>query len=174
MFIGHFALAFGAKRAAPGVSLGLLFAACELADLIWPTLVLFGLERLALRPGATVVTPLDFVSYPYSHSLLTLCIWGAALGGIYVAVRRAPLAAGVTLALLVVSHWVLDAVSHRPDMPLIPWGATRVGLGLWNSFWGTVVVECGLFALGLTLYLRATRPRSRAGIVVLWALVAFL
>src|SRR5262249_4119772 len=112
MFIGHFALAFGAKRAAPGVSLGLLFAACQLAGLIWQTLVLVGVERFALGSGATAVTARDFVSYPCSPSLLTLCIWGAALGGIYVAVRRAPLAAGVTLALLVVSHWVLDAVSH--------------------------------------------------------------
>ena len=174
MFIGHFALAFGAKRAAPTVSLGLLFAACQLADLLWPTFILLGMERVVVQPGVTVVTPLDFVSYPYSHSLLTLCIWGIALGGIYVALRRAPLAAGVTLALLVVSHWPLDVLTHRPDMPLMPAGETRIGLGLWNSFWGTVVVEVAMFAVGVALYLRTTRARSRAGIIVLWSLIVFL
>ncbi|HJZ72374.1 MAG TPA: hypothetical protein VKE51_11590 [Vicinamibacterales bacterium] len=174
MFIGHFALAFGAKRVTPTVSLGLLFAACQLADLLWPTLVLFGMERVAVQPGVTVVTPLDFVSYPYSHSLLTLSIWGIALGGLYVAVRRAPLAAGVTLALLVVSHWPLDVLTHRPDMPVTPTGTMHVGLGLWNSFWGTFVVETAMFAAGVALYLRTTHARSRAGVIVLWSLVAFL
>ena len=174
MFIGHFALAFGAKRAAPSVSLGLLFVACELADLVWPTLVLLGYERVVVRPGTTVVTPLDFVSYPYSHSLLTLCILAIALGGIAVAWRRAPVAAGVTLALLVVSHWPLDVLTHRPDMPLLPVGDTRVGLGLWNSFWGTFAVEFAMFAIGLAIYLRTTRAKSRAGVIVFWSLVAFL
>jgi len=175
MFIGHFALAFGAKRAAPTVSLGLLFVACELADLLWPLFVLLGIERVVVQPGVTVVTPLDFASYPYSHSLLTLCIWGIAFGGIYVALRRAPLAAGVTLALLVVSHWPLDVLTHRPDMPVMPTaGTTHVGLGLWNSFWGTVVVEVAMFAAGVALYLRTTRERSRAGVIVLWSLIAFL
>ena len=175
MFIGHFALAFGAKRVTPTVSLGLLFAACQLADLLWPTFILLGLERVVVQPGVTVVTPLDFVAYPYSHSLLTLCIWGIALGGIYVALRRAPLAAGVTLALLVVSHWPLDVLTHRPDMPVMPTaGTTHVGLGLWNSFWGTVVVEVAMFAAGVGLYLRTTRARSRAGVIVPWSLIAFL
>jgi len=175
MFIGHFALAFGAKRAAPTVSLGWLFAACQLADLLWPTFLLLGMERVTIEPGNTVVTPLDFVSYPYSHSLLTLCVWGIALGGAYVALRRAPLAAGVTLALLVVSHWVLDVLTHRPDMPVMPTAATtRVGLGLWNSFWGTLAVEGLMFAAGLALYLRTTRARSRRAAIVLWSLVAFM
>jgi hypothetical protein len=174
MFIGHFALAFGAKRVAPTVSLGLLFAACELADLLWPTLLLLGLERVAVQPGNTVVTPLAFVSYPYSHSLLTLCLWGIAFGGIYLALRRAPLAAGLTLALLVVSHWPLDVLMHRPDLPLTPTGDARLGLGLWNSVWGTIAVEGALFAAGLALYLRGPRPRSRGRAVVLWSLVAFV
>jgi hypothetical protein len=174
MFIGHFALAFGAKRTAPTVSLGLLFAACQLADLLWPTLLLIGAERVIIEPGNTVVTPLAFVSYPYSHSLLTLSVLGVVLGASYAAAWRAPRAAGVTIALLVVSHWLLDVLTHRPDMPLTPTGRTLVGLGLWNSFWGTVAVEGLLFAVGLALYLRTTRPRSRSGVIVLWSLVAFL
>jgi hypothetical protein len=72
MFIGHFAIGFAAKRAAPVVSLGTLFLACQLADLVWPTLVLAGVERFEIRPGITVVTPFDFVHYPWSHSLVAL------------------------------------------------------------------------------------------------------
>src|SRR5687767_15573380 len=108
MFIGHFGLGFGAKRALPAVSLGTLFLAVQLADLLWPTLVLLGVEEFRVLPGATKVTPLDFVHYPYSHSLLTMVAWGAMLGTGYVLLRRARVSTGVTLALLVVSHWVLD------------------------------------------------------------------
>ena len=128
MFIGHFGLGFGAKRAAPAASLGTLFAAAQFADLLWPTLVLLGYERLEIEPGATTMTPLNFVSYPYSHSLLALCGWGLAFGGVYLAIRRSRIPAAVTIALLVVSHWVLDYVTHRPDMPLTPWGNDRLGL----------------------------------------------
>jgi membrane-bound metal-dependent hydrolase YbcI (DUF457 family) len=174
MFIGHFAVAFGAKRPAPAVSLGALFAAAQLADLVWPTLVLLGYERVELLPGATRFTPLDFVSYPYSHSLVALCAWGAAFGAIYFFIRRARVSAAVTIALLVVSHWVLDYVTHRPDVPLTVGGADRVGLGLWNSIPGTLAVELVMFAAGVGLYLRATSPRDRIGSIGLWALIGFL
>lgn len=174
MFIGHFGLGFGAKRAVPGVSLGMLFLAAQLADLVWPTLVLLGIEEVRILPGATRVTPLDFVRYPYSHSLLTLAGWGALLGIGYVALRRARITAAVTLAALVLSHWVLDVVTHRPDMPLTPGGPERLGLGLWNSLPGTLVVELVLFLGGAALYARATEPRDRTGRVAFLALVAFL
>src|SRR6185503_14987370 len=91
VFIGHFAVALAAKRAAPEVSLGTLFLAAQLADLVWPTLVLLGIESFAIRPGLTAVTPLDFTSYPYSHSLLALAAWGFVLALVYYAVRRRPL-----------------------------------------------------------------------------------
>src|SRR5436190_1129860 len=97
-------------KAAPTVSLGALFAAGQFADLLWPTLVLLGVEQLRVQPGVTAVTPLDFVSYPYSHSLLMLCVWGVAFGGVYVVLRGARAKAAVVLAMLVVSHWVLDYV----------------------------------------------------------------
>ena len=88
MFVGHFALGFGAKKFAPEVSLGILFLACQLADLIWPNLVLLGVETLRIDPGATVMTPLDFSSYPYSHSLLALLIWAAIFAFLYMALSR--------------------------------------------------------------------------------------
>jgi hypothetical protein len=174
MFIGHFGIAFAAKRVAPAVSLGALFAAAQLADLIWPVLVLQGIETVAVDEQATVVTPLDFVSYPYSHSLLALAVWGALFGGLYALVRRARLPAAATLALLVASHWILDFMTHRPDMPVTLAGTPRFGLGLWNSLPATLVVEFALLGVGVALYARTTRATDRVGSAGLWALVAFL
>jgi hypothetical protein len=174
MFLGHFGLGFGAKRAAPGISLGSLFLAGQFADLLWPTLVLLGTERVEITPGITVVTPLDFVSYPYSHSLLALCIWGALFAAVYVVATRARVAAAAILAALVVSHWVLDVVVHRPDMPLTLTGSTRLGLGLWNSLPATLTLELAVFVIGAALYLRATRALDRVGTIGLWSLMGFL
>jgi len=174
MFIGHFGLGFGAKRAAPAVSLGTLFTACQFADLLWPTLLLFGYERVEVQQGATLMTPLNFVSYPYSHSLLALCAWGVLFGVAYSVIRQGRIRPAVTIALLVVSHWFLDYVTHLPDLPLTLHGSTRVGLGLWNSVPGTLAAEFALFGIGLAMYLRATKARDRAGSIGLWSLVAFL
>jgi hypothetical protein len=173
MFLGHFAVAFAAKRAAPEIPLGTLFLAAQLADLVWPTLVLLGVEWFEIRPGITAVTPLDFVHYPWSHSLVALALWGAALGGAWIAWRRRAWP-GVVLFALVVSHWLLDAASHRPDMPLTIGGAERVGLGLWNSVAATLAVEALLFAAGIAVYARATRALDRTGSWALGGLVCFL
>src|SRR6185436_2036077 len=173
MFIGHFAVALAAKRAAPQASLGTLFLAVQLADLVWPTLVLLGLETFEIRPGITAVTPLDFVHYPYSHSLVAMAGWGAALGIAWYARRRHAWPALVLFA-LVLSHWVLDAASHRPDMPLTIYGSERIGLGLWNSLAATLAVEGTLFAACVAIYARCTRPIDRTGRWSLIGLVAFL
>lgn len=174
MFIGHFGLGFGAKKAAPSISLGTVFLACQLADLLWPTLVLLGVERVDIEPGATRLTPLNFVSYPYSHSLFALCAWGVLFGAIYTTVRRSPFVAGLVLALLVVSHWFLDVVTHRPDMPLTISGTERLGLGLWNSMAGALAAELVIFFTGVVLYMRTTRARDRIGALGVWSLVGFL
>jgi hypothetical protein len=174
MFIGHFGLGFAAKRAAPSASLGALFTACQFADLLWPVLVLAGREQVEVQPGATAFTPLNFISYPYSHSLVALCGWGVAFAAAYAVARRARMTTAITIALLVVSHWVLDVITHRPDMPVTVGGAERLGFGLWNSIPATLVVEAIIFAVGLTLYLRETAARDRIGSVGLWTLVGFL
>jgi len=173
VFIGHFAVAFAAKRAAPGLPLGTLFLAAQLADLVWPTLVLLGFESFEIRPGITAVTPLDFVHYPYSHSLLALAGWGALLAVPCFAWRRSFAAAAVLFA-LVLSHWLLDAASHRPDMPLTIGGSERVGLGLWNSVAATLIVEGVLFAMCVAVYARTTRAVDRTGQWALAGLIAFL
>jgi len=172
MFVGHFALGFAAKRATPKLSLALLFVACQLADLIWPALVAAGVETVRIAPGVTAFTPLDFVNYPYSHSLVALFLWGSVLGSacwlLGLGGRASLLIAG-----LVVSHWILDFVSHRPDLPIYP-GGTLWGLGLWNSVTATLVVELLLFGAGVWLYARFTRPRDAIGRWSFIGLVVFL
>jgi membrane-bound metal-dependent hydrolase YbcI (DUF457 family) len=173
MFIGHFGVGFGAKPAAPRVSLGTLFFAAQFVDLLWPTLLLLGVERVRIDPAATVVTPLAFDHYPISHSLLVSVGWALLIGGIYFLLRRDRRGA-LVLAGLVLSHWVLDLVVHRPDLPLYPGAATNVGLGAWSSLPLTLAIELPLFALGVWLYTRATTPRDAIGRWGLAGLVAFL
>ncbi len=174
MFIGHFAVALAAKRATPVVSLGWLFLACQLADLVWPTLVLFGVEHFTIDPGNTAFTPLNFAYYPYSHSLVALALWGMAAAVLYLVLNRSTVVAAGAVGLTVVSHWVLDVISHRPDMPLTIAGPTHLGFGLWQSVPATVIVEAVMLALGLGLYLRTTRSRDRIGSVGFWSLMVML
>ena len=172
MFIGHFALGFAAKRSAPRVSLAVLFLAAQLADVLWPVLVWLGLEQVRIDPGNTRFTPLDFISYPYSHSLLFLVVWGAVFGAICAGVVRDHKVI-LIIAALVVSHWILDWITHRPDMPLYP-GSSRFGLGLWNSIPATIAVETTLFAGGIWMYSHITRALDRVGRRAFVAFVSFL
>jgi hypothetical protein len=172
MFIGHFALGFAAKPVEPRLSLGVLLAAPQLLDLIWPLFVLAGIERVEIAPGNTAFTPLAFTYYPWSHSLVASLVWAVALGALVRAFGGSWRACGV-VAILVFSHWVLDFVSHRPDMPLWP-GGPRLGLGLWRSVPATVAVEVALYGGGILIYARSTRAKDRVGIGAFWALAAFL
>jgi hypothetical protein len=172
LFLGHFAAGLGAKALAPRVPLGTLFLAAQLLDLAWPTLLLLGVERVKIAPGITAVTPLDFEEYPVTHSLLAAMFWASAFGVGYHALRKHSRGAAV-LGALVLSHWLLDLVAHRPDLPIYP-GSEKFGLGLWNSVGWTMAVELGLFAAGVFYYLRVTRALDRTGVWAFWGLVAFL
>jgi hypothetical protein len=161
MFIGHFAVGFAAKKFAPKTSLAVLLAAPLFLDILWPVFVLAGCEQVRIAPGNTRFTPLEFVSYPWSHSLVMSVVWATVFALIYQIIARYwPGAAVIWLGVL--SHWVLDWVVHGPDMPLYP-GGPRIGLGLWNSIAGTMVVELGMFTAGVWLYVRVTRARDRIG-----------
>lgn len=174
MFIGHYAVGLGAKRVAPAVSLGTLFLAAQFADLLWPTLVLLGIEQLEIDPGATAATPLDFVSYPYSHSLVMLVVWALLLAAVYLFAAHGKARAAAVIAVVVLSHWVLDVVAHRPDMPVTVGGELRLGLGLWNYPAATLAVETAMLAAGVYLYLKTTRAIDRTGLYAFWALIIFL
>ena len=172
MFIGHFAVGFASKRVAPRSSLAVLLAAPLLADLLWPAFLLAGAERVEIHPSNNPFLNLTFVSYPWSHSLVMGLVWAALFAGGYFALTRYRTGAWV-IALGVVSHWVLDVVTHRPDMPVSPWGSTLLGLGLWESVPGTVAVESVMFIAGVWLYSTGTAARDRIGRYGWWGLVAF-
>jgi len=174
LFIGHFAVGFAAKRVLPHASLATLFAAVQLADTLWPLFVATGLEQVRIAPGDTPFTPLEFVSYPYSHSLVMLVGWGLAFGFIYMTVRHATRRELLAMTALVVSHWLLDFVSHRPDMPLVPGGGPKYGLGLWYSIPATILVESSMFVMAVMIYARATRARDAIGRWGLVGVVALL
>jgi hypothetical protein len=173
MFLGHFGLALAAKRVAPKTSFGTALLATEFADCLWPLFLTLGLEQVRIAPGNTKMTPLDFVSYPWSHSLLMDLIWAIGFAAVYYAVRRYKAGAWVVAA-GVLSHWVLDWWSHRPDMPLSPWSAQKHGLSLWNSVAGTVAVELLLFFAGLAIYVTCTKARDRTGQFALWSFVVLM
>jgi hypothetical protein len=174
MFIGHFATGLAAKKVAPNASLGTLFLAAQFIDLLWPVLLLLGIESVAVDPGNTVVTPLNFTHYPISHSMLGVLFWAVLFGGIYFVSKKDAMTS-VWLSILVFSHWLLDLFTHRPDLPLAPGqGITKVGLGLWNSLVGTLVLELGLFAAGIYLYLHSTKSKNKTGLYAFWVLIVFL
>lgn len=173
MFLGHYGVALAARAVTPRMSLGTTVAASQWLDLIWPVLLLTGLERVRIVPGLMPANSLDFVHYPISHSLLTVLGWGVLGGGLHFLLRRRKRDAGVVGG-LIVSHWLLDVPFHRPDLPLWPGSDILVGGGLWASVPLTLALEFGLLGLGLAWYLRRTRARDRVGRWGLWALVGVL
>jgi membrane-bound metal-dependent hydrolase YbcI (DUF457 family) len=172
MFIGHNAVGFASKRAAPRLSLGWLMAAPMLLDLIWPILLLAGVEHVRIHPGDTKLTALDFYDYPWTHSLLMSLVWSVAFAAICFAVTRYARGAAV-VGVGVFSHWVLDFITHRADLPLWP-GGPKAGLGLWNVPAAELAIEAALFAVGLLVYRHATTSLDRRGSVGMWTFVLFL
>jgi len=174
MFLGHYGVAFAAKRVTPRTSLGALTFAAQFLDELWPILLLLGVEQVRIVPGLMAANPLDFVYYPYSHSLLMAIIWGIVVGGAYFLLRRCGRGAWI-MGALVVSHWFLDLPMHRADLPLWPGASSpKAGWGLWNSIPATYVIEFAIYAIGIALYLRATRAKDRIGSWGLWAYILVL
>jgi len=188
MFLGHYGVAFAAKRFAPRTTLGPLTFAAQFLDELWPILLLLGVEHVRIAPWlirqssstvaggrhATSTTPLEFVYYPFSHSLLMAVVWAALIGGFYFLLRRYGRGAWV-IALLVVSHWLLDLPMHRGDLPLWPGASSpKVGWGLWDVFILTYIIEFTIYFAGLFMYVRATRARDRVGAWGLWVYAILL
>jgi hypothetical protein len=171
MFVGHLAIALGGKRAAPVAPLAWLVAASFFLDLIWPFLLLAGVERVSIDPGNTAFTPASFDNYPWSHSLAMTLVWSLAAGAAAAAVLGSQ-RAGVVIGMVVASHWLLDFVTHRPDLPLWP-GGPEVGLGLWHSIPATVIVEGALLAIAVATYRRRFPARNSMGVWSFWGLIAF-
>ncbi|MGE5805348.1 MAG: hypothetical protein ACM34M_06110 [Ignavibacteria bacterium] len=173
MFIGHFGLGLAAKKIDNRPSLGTLFLAAQFIDLIWPVFLLLGIEEVLIDPGNTEFTPLNFIYYPFSHSFLAVLIWSAGFGLVYFLIKKNYKAA-VLLGLLVMRHWILDLIAHRPDLPLTFSNETKAGLSLWNSFWLTLMIEGFIFAAGAYFYFKSTKAKNKKGNILFWGLMIFL
>lgn len=173
MFIGHFGVGLAAKKIDKKISLGTLFLASQFIDLLWPIFLITGLERVKIDPGNTAFTPLDFVHYPFSHSFLSVLIWSCLFGIVYFLIRK-DMKSSLLLGALVMSHWVLDLITHRADLPITWWNELKVGFGLWNSVFFTILIEGAIFLTGSYLYLKITRAKNKSGIIGIWSLLVIL
>jgi hypothetical protein len=176
MFLGHYGVAFALKRAEPKLSLGTLFLAVQLADLLWGIFLLLGWERVRIDPGFTAVTPLQFLEYPISHSLVGMTLWALIGAAVYYSwptrdtSRHWQAAALVGVAVL--SHFLLDLVVHAPDLPVWGQDSPKLGLGLWNNPTATLLLELVTLAAGVAVYIgfrsrrHPVRPGRLAGLLL--------
>jgi len=147
--------------------------AAQWVDLVWPVLLLFGIERVQIDPGNTAFTPLNFVYYPFTHSLVGVLIWAVLFAAVYYFIKK-NLKVSVFLGLLVISHWLLDLVVHRPDLPLTLSNEHMVGFGLWNNVLLTIIVEGLIFFAGVIIYTKVTRANDKIGKYGTFGLIVFL
>ncbi|MCZ7385497.1 MAG: hypothetical protein O8C63_12235 [Candidatus Methanoperedens sp.] len=167
MFIGHYGIGFALKKVEPGLSLGLLIFGAVMLDILFGVFLLAGFEHAKIAPGATVVSPFEFYDYPISHSAVGAVVW-AAVGFLAYwlwpkgdrASRKIP---AFVLAAAIFSHFILDVISHTPDLTIFGNNSPKLGLSLWNSLGGTIIVEMGIFFVGVILYRRATKSVSSSG-----------
>lgn len=168
MFIGHYGVALGLKKADQTISLGVLFLAVQAVDILWTVLVLLGIEKVEISPGVTAANPLDFTYYPFTHSLLMSAVWA---GAAYLLFRVPPAKAGrqkskgaLIMGIAVLSHFLLDLLVHRPDLPLT-FGANspKLGLGLWNYPAAAYLLESAIFLVGVWIYLKSTTASGKLG-----------
>ena len=173
MFIGHFGLSFAAKKAAPKVSLAVLFIATQFVDILWPILVMLNVETVAITPGYTKMNAFEFLHFPYTHSLLMGFVWGVITALLYAFLKKDTRGA-IVIGLCVLSHWFLDLIVHTTDLPITLFGTTKVGLGLWNYVAATMILETTIFLAGVFIYTSITKSKNKKGSLGLWSLVVFL
>jgi hypothetical protein len=165
MFAGHYGVSFSAKRVEQSIPLWVLFLAVQFLDVLWAPFILLGIEKVRIVPGFTASNPLDLYYMPYTHSLVAALLWSCAGGVVYQFVARpSRRQASLVIGLAVFSHWVLDFIVHRPDLPLYG-NSAKVGLGLWNAPALAFGLEAALLFGGMWLYLRGRLARSLGTLV---------
>lgn len=163
MFLGHYGVALALKQKEPKVSLGTLFIAAQLVDVLWGTFLLLGWEHVRVLPDDNPLLVLQFYDYPISHSLLGAFAWGAAAAALYYSWPTRDTTrhwqAAVLVGAAVASHWLLDFIVHVPDLPLTGNDSPKFGLGLWRHVGLGVGLELLMLALGVALYVRGRSRR---------------
>lgn len=180
MFIGHYGVGFAAKKITfhnikpvKKPSLGTFFLASLYLDILWPVFILFNIEKVTIEPTGKAFQTVHFIYFPFSHSLIAAIVWALLFGLSYYAFRK-DIKYSIVLAIVVLSHWILDLVSHSPDLQLIPGNNIRVGLGLWNSLTFTIIIEGLIFLIGVYFYFISTKAKNKRGHFLFWALLIFL
>jgi hypothetical protein len=171
MFVGHYGVSFASKSADRSIPLWVLFIAVQLLDVAWAPFVLLGIEKVRIVPGITASSALDLYYMPYTHSLIAALLWSAAAFGVYrLMAPRGGSRPALIVGAAVFSHWVLDLLVHRPDLPLYD-NTAKVGLGLWNFPVPALVLELAVLFGGIWIYLRTVAPR-RTSMIVFGAVMA--
>lgn len=173
MFLGHYALGLAAKKIDNRPSLGTMLMAAQFIDLLWPIFLVLGIEKVEIEPGNTEFTPLNFIHYPWSHSLTATFCWAVLFGGIYFIIAKNK-KGSLLLGLLVISHWLLDYFTHRPDLPLTFSEEQKVGLGLWNYKMLTLIMESIMFVVGVIIYSRSTIATATKGKILFWSFIILI
>jgi hypothetical protein len=178
MFLGHYGVALALKRAEPKLSLGTLFVAVQLADLLWGIFLLLGWEHAQINPGVSAVTPIEFTDYPISHSLVGALAWSVVAAALYYSWptrdTQRHWQASAIVGLAVFSHFPLDVLVHLPDLPIAGNDSTKLGLGIWNHPAATYILELLFLGGGLALYLARRSQRHPVRPVRLTLLVLVL
>jgi hypothetical protein len=183
MFLGHYGLALAAKRLEPKVSLGTLFFATQVLDILWGAFLLLGWEHVRILPDDNPLLVLQFYDYPISHSLVAALGWGLAAAVLYYSWPTRDTTrhwqAAALVGAVAASHWLLDLVVHLPDLPILDAESPKFGFGLWRHVGVSVGLELVVLAAGFAVYVRSRSRRHpvrriRLAIVLLPVVAIYL
>ena len=164
MFVGHYGVSFAVQRLDRRLPLWVLFIAVQLLDVVWAPLILLGIEKVRIVPGITATNPLDLYYMPFSHSLVAAVVWSGIAVVAYKLWRGSRTVAALLVGAAVLSHWLLDFLVHRPDLPLYD-NTAKVGLGLWNAPVAAFGLEAAFLFGGMALFFRH-RSGPKKGMVI--------
>jgi membrane-bound metal-dependent hydrolase YbcI (DUF457 family) len=167
MFMGHYSVALALKGVEKKASLGWLFLAAQLVDILLIPFVFIGIERLNIVENFTPSTHFELEFVPYTHSLVGTFVLAVAA---YLIIRILPAKEEVNMAKValviaaaIFSHWFLDLIVHTPDLPLLGDNSPKLGFGVWNNALRSFSLEAVLILAGVWLYLRGTRGTTVIG-----------
>jgi hypothetical protein len=175
MFVGHYGVAFAIKSEKNRIPLWVLFVAVQLLDFLWAPFVLLRIEKMRFVPGITATNALDLYYMPYTHSLIG-ALFLSVIGFAIYKIRWRNIAsnsAALLVGFAVFSHWLLDLIVHRPDLPIYD-DTLKVGFGLWNYRGIEFVLEIAILLLGVVLYLKRNGANARKIGVIIFVVAVVL
>lgn len=169
MFMGHYSAAFLAKRLAPEIPLPAYFITCQIIDICWGVFVLLGIEKMRLVPNITASNSLDLYFMPFSHGIPAALMWSILAALVFWCCAKASpqrTRTALVIGVVVGSHWILDYVVHRPDLP-VWYDGLKVGFGLWDYRLPALLLELAILWGALWFSLQAVAGENRRRYVIL-------